>query len=84
MSIYNTDNNTSRIENETIIEKYKLKSLYLAKCAHELKNILLSIISFIENSNITLNENGIFINEFEKEKNIFTPEKSKNFLKIIM
>ena len=81
MSIYNTDNNTSRIENETIIEKYKLKSLYLAKCAHELKNILLSIISFIENSNITLNENGIFINEFEKEKNIFTPEKSKNFLK---
>ncbi len=81
MSIYNTDNNSPKFIKENIIQKYKIKSFYLAKCAHELKNILISIISFIENCNITLNENGTFINEFEKEKNMLTPEKCKNFLK---
>ena len=81
MSIYNTDNNSPKFIKENIIQKYKIKSFYLAKCAHELKNILISIISFIENCNITLNENGTFINELEKERNMLTPEKSKNFLK---
>jgi hypothetical protein len=81
MSIYNTDYNSPKVIKENIIQKYKIKSFYLAKCAHELKNILISIISFIENCNITLNENGTFINEFEKEKNMLTPEKCKNFLK---
>ena len=81
MSIYNTDYNSPKVIKENIIQKYKIKSFYLAKCAHELKNILISIISFIENCNITLNENGTFINELEKEKNMLTPEKCKNFLK---
>jgi len=46
-------------------EEIKLKSLYLAKSAHELKNIFISISSFVENkinNNLTLensNENTI-------------------------
>ena len=44
--------NTIQIQNDesAMKEEYKIKSLYLAKCAHEIKNILISIISFIENS----------------------------------
>ena len=68
-----SDKNIPKIVTEKIIEEYRIKSLYLAKCAHEIKNILISITSFIENSKITIIEN----NEEEKEKS----DKSKNFLK---
>ena len=48
-------------------EEIKLKSLYLAKSAHELKNIFISISSFIENkinNNITIeNSNDNIISE---------------------
>ena len=43
-SIKNQVNNTIDIENE-----FKIKSLYLAKSAHELKNVFLTISSFIQN-----------------------------------
>ena len=66
-------------ENDKIIEEYKIKSLYLAKCAHEIKNILISITSFIENSQIIINANDS-CNDNETRDSL-TPEKSKNFLK---
>ena len=70
-SIKNQVNNTIDIENE-----FKIKSLYLAKTAHELKNVFLTISSFIEN------RDDIPIDNF---KNIFNKEvdhdSSLNFLK---
>ncbi len=66
-----SSNNTIDIENE-----FKIKSLYLAKTAHELKNVFLTISSFIEN------RDDIPIDNF---KNIFNKEvdhdSSLNFLK---
>ena len=78
MSNLNTEKNIPIIKKENIIQEYKIKSLYLAKCAHEIKNILISIISFIENSQITINSNN---NEDNEITSHLTPEKSKNFLK---
>jgi CheY-like chemotaxis protein len=68
----------------SIKEEYKIKSLYLAKCAHEIKNILISIISFIENSKITIEPiSNIFNNNYKNNevKESLSPEYSKNFLK---
>ena len=66
-----SSNNTIDIENE-----FKIKSLYLAKTAHELKNVFLTISSFIEN------RDDIPIDNL---KNIFNKEvdhdSSLNFLK---
>ena len=82
MSSLNTIQNVQMKDNISVKEEYQIKSLYLAKCAHEIKNILISIISFIENSNIIIEpldflydhkENGI--------KNTLSPEYCKNFLK---
>ena len=42
MSNLNTEKNIPIIKKDNIIQEYKIKSLYLAKCAHEIKNILLS------------------------------------------
>ena len=82
MSNLNTEKNIPLIKKGNIIEEYKIKSLYLAKCAHEIKNILISIISFIENSQITINSNNDFNDKEDNETNSnLTPEKSKNFLK---
>ncbi len=82
MSNLNTEKNIPIIKKDNIIQEYKIKSLYLAKCAHEIKNILLSIISFIENSQITINSNNDYNdNEYNETYNHLTPEKSKNFLK---
>ena len=67
----------------SIKEEYKIKSLYLAKCAHEIKNILISIISFIENSKITIEPITNILNNYSDNevKNSLSPEYSKNFLK---
>ena len=82
MSNLNTEKNIPLIKKGNIIEEYKIKSLYLAKCAHEIKNILISIISFIEKSQITINSNNDFNDKEDNETNSnLTPEKSKNFLK---
>ena len=70
-TIKNQSSNTIDVENE-----FKIKSLYLAKSAHELKNVFLTISSFIEN------RDDIPIDNL---KNIFNKEvdhdSSLNFLK---
>ena len=84
MSDPNTKENIKKDEEENIIkEEYKIKSLYLAKCAHEIKNILISIISFIENSKITIEPITNILNNYSDNevKNSLSPEYSKNFLK---
>ena len=61
-SIEQTKNNNNlliEIKNE-----FKIKSLYLAKSAHELKNVFLTICSYIENKD----ELKIQNNEFNKKK----------------
>ena len=79
--------NTIQIQNDesAMKEEYKIKSLYLAKCAHEIKNILISIISFIENSKITiepyLNVYNNYHNNYNKKRETLSPESSKFFLK---
>ena len=79
--------NTIQIQNDesAMKEEYKIKSLYLAKCAHEIKNILISIISFIENSKITiepyLNVYNNYHNNSNKKRETLSPESSKFFLK---
>ena len=70
-SIKNQVNNTIDIENE-----FKIKSLYLAKSAHELKNVFLTISSFIQNKDdISIGNKNNIIN-----KNI-DYDSSFNFLK---
>ena len=70
-SIKNQVNNTIDIENE-----FKIKSLYLAKSAHELKNVFLTISSFIQNKDdISIGNKNDIIN-----KNI-DYDSSFNFLK---
>ena len=65
--------------NDLIIEiqnEFKIKSLYLAKSAHELKNVFLTICSYIENKDELILQN----NEFNKKKEN-EDESTLNFLK---
>ena len=49
-------NNYLKVESYTELEnELKIKSLYLAKSAHELKNVFLTITSFIENNGNSFN-----------------------------
>ena len=63
----------SSIKNQCVSceNEFKFKALYLAKCAHEIKNILISISSFIENNSIVIKQKN---SSFNEEENI-------NFLK---
>ena len=61
-------NQCSSCEND-----FKFKTLYLAKCAHEIKNIFISISSFIENNNIIIKPSKI--------NDLVTPEENIDFLK---
>ena len=82
MSYLNTIQNVQMKDNASVKEEYKMKSLYLAKCAHEIKNILISIISFIENSHITI-EPFAYLYDYKDNstKETLSPEYCKNFLK---
>ena len=66
-----SSNNTIDIENE-----FKIKSLYLAKTAHELKNVFLTISSFIENKDDIpiVNQKNIFNKDADRDSSL-------NFLK---
>ena len=61
-------NQCSACEND-----FKFKTLYLAKCAHEIKNIFISISSFIENNNIIIKPS--------KNNNLANQEENIDFLK---
>ena len=71
----NSKKRKKKIEDYNEIEnEFKIKSLYLAKSAHELKNVFLTISSFIENKEETLLSD--FKNKKEKEL-----EEEYSFLK---
>ena len=75
LSRKNSTKRTKKIEDYNEIEnEFKIKSLYLAKSAHELKNVFLTISSFIENKEETLLSD--FKNKKEKEV-----EEEYSFLK---
>ena len=70
-TIKNQSSNTIDVENE-----FKIKSLYLAKSAHELKNVFLTISSFIENKDDIpiVNQKNIFNKDADRDSSL-------NFLK---
>ena len=71
------------IKNENYIElenELKMKSLYLAKSAHELKNVFLTISSFIENNGNSLNVDSP---NAKKTSLIDDDLPNKNFLKAL-
>ena len=73
----NSTKKTKKIYDYNEIEnEFKIKSLYLAKSAHELKNVFLTISSFIENKGETI------ISDF-KEKNEKKVEEEYSFLKCL-
>jgi signal transduction histidine kinase len=76
MNLHSTNfSHASSIKNQcSSCEKdFKFKTLYLAKCAHEIKNIFISISSFIENNNIIIKPSKI--------NDLVTPEENIDFLK---
>jgi len=82
MSYLNTIQNVQMKDDISVKEEYKMKSLYLAKSAHEIKNVLISIISFIENSKITIEPFAYLYDYKDNEtKETLSPEYCKNFLK---
>ena len=71
------------IKNENYIElenELKMKSLYLAKSAHELKNVFLTISSFIEN-----NGNSIKVDSPNAKRTTFIDDDlpNRSFLKAL-
>ena len=71
------------IKNENYIElenELKMKTLYLAKSAHELKNVFLTISSFIENNGNSLNVDSP---NAKKTSLIDDDLPNKNFLKAL-
>ena len=74
-----TTTQTKNNYNDMVIEmqnEFKIKSLYLAKSAHELKNIFLTICSFIENR-----EDSILFNHKNSKENEIEKDSYLNFLK---
>ena len=76
MNLHSTNfSHASSIKNQcsSCENDFKFKTLYLAKCAHEIKNIFISISSFIENNNIIIKPSKI--------NDLVTPEENIDFLK---
>ena len=73
--------NYIKSENYTELEnELKMKSLYLAKSAHELKNVFLTISSIIENNGICFFSNTKNIKN-ESNDNNYNLSNTNNFLK---
>ena len=73
-------NNYLKVESYTELEnELKIKSLYLAKSAHELKNVFLTISSFIQNNGISLNSDS----PGPKKETCCDDLENKNFLKAL-
>ena len=76
MNLHSTNfSHASSIKNQcsSCENDFKFKTLYLAKCAHEIKNIFISISSFIENNNIIIKPS--------KNNNLANQEENIDFLK---
>ena len=75
--------NYIKSENYTELEnELKMKSLYLAKSAHELKNVFLTISSIIENNGICFFSNTKNIKN-ESNDNNYNLSNTNNFLKAL-
>ena len=75
--------NYIKSENYTELEnELKMKSLYLAKSAHELKNVFLTISSIIENNGICFFVNTKNIKN-ESNDNNYNLSNTNNFLKAL-